>query len=113
MKSKAVFIKSGKIVGKVTRDVFHKSLDSRKHFLRKPPSIAFDKESLKNAIQYGAKRVLVFDTHKKETYTATIDQIYKNGMDVNRGFGKQIALPLSYWEIESANSIQLELLNVA
>ena len=113
MESKAVFIRSGKIVGNVVGEIFHKKMDSRKHFLRKPPAIAFDVKSIEKAERYGAKRILVFDTHKRETYTATIDQIYKKGMDVNRGFGKQIALPLSYWKIESADVTQLELLNVA
>lgn len=113
MESKAVFIRSGKIVGKVTGEIFYKKLDSRKHFLRKPPAIAFDEKSIDKAVGYGAKRVLVFDTHKEETYTAKISQIYKDGMKVDRGFGKQIALPLSYWKKESAKSTQLELLNVA
>ena len=113
MESKAVFIRSGKVVGNVTGEIFHKRMDSRKHFLRKPPAIAFDEKSLEKAMSYGAKRVLVLDTHKKDTYTATISQIYKNGMKVDRGFGKQIALPLSYWKKESAELAQLELLHVA
>tara|TARA_B100001939_G_scaffold26639_1_gene21511 strand:- start:518 stop:880 length:363 start_codon:yes stop_codon:yes gene_type:complete len=113
-KSKAVFIRNGKAVGNVIHDVFHKKLDSRKHFLRTPPAIAFDVSSIKKAERYGAKKINVYDTYKRESYTALIKTLNQNGMRLNRGFGEQIALPLQFWQVTSADEgEQMELLDAS
>ncbi len=111
---KAVFIRSGKAVGSVINNIFFKKLDSRKHFLRKPPAIAFDVSSIEKAERYGASIINVYDTHKKVIYTAKISTLNKNGMKLNRGFGNQIALPLHFWKKESEKTQQqMELLDAS
>ena len=109
---KAVFIQSGKAVGSVIGKKFIKKLDSRKHFLKVPPAIAFDVSSINKAERYGATILSVFDTHKKVFYTAQIKSLQENGMNINRGFGSQIALPLQFWKKESGDEQnQMELLS--
>ena len=100
MIEKAVFIRRGKAVGTIKGDVFYKKLSSRRHFLRKPPAISFDEESLKKAFNYGAKKIVIYDKDTKKNYTANFETVYEKGFKVGRGFGKQIALPLSFWNVE-------------
>ena len=112
LEPKAVFIQSGKAVGSVIGKKFIKKLDSRKHFLKVPPAIAFDKSSISKAERYGATILSVFDTHKKVFYTAQIKSLHENGMNINRGFGSQLALPLQFWKKESVDEQkQMELLS--
>ena len=94
--------------------MFVKKLDSRKHFLKVPPAIAFDKSSINKAERYGAKMLSVYDTYKKVFYTAKIKSLRENGMNINRGFGNQIALPLQFWKKESVDEQkQMELLSAS
>ena len=112
LEPKAVFIQSGKAVGTVIGKKFIKKLDSRKHFLKVPPAIAFDVSSIKKAERYGATILSVFDTYKKVFYTAQIKSLQENGININRGFGSQIALPLQFWKKESVDELnQMELLS--
>jgi len=100
MIEKAVFIKRGKVVGNVKGDTFYKRLSGSKHFLRRPPAISFDEKSLKKAYGYGAKRIVVHDKDTNKNYIANLYTVYEKGFKVDRGFGKQIALPLSFWNVE-------------
>jgi hypothetical protein len=79
--------------------VFRKTVSGSKHFLRKPEAIAFDIESVKAAEAAGASLVVVQDRDTGKTYTASIDQIWKSGLYLDRGFGQQVALPLTYWTV--------------
>jgi len=97
---KVIFIKSGRAVGTVRGDVFYKGMSSKKHFLRKPPAISFDEQSLKKAFDYGAKKIVIHDKDTNKNYIAKFETVYEKGFKVDRGFGKQIALPLSFWNVE-------------
>ena len=87
---------SGRIIGKVEGKVFYKSI-RKKHYLRKPPAIAFDIESLRNAELAGATSVQVSDTDTGKIYYTPIRKIWDIGQRFNRGFGNQIYLCLSDW----------------
>ena len=100
MIEKAIFIKSGRAVGTVKGDVFYKKMSSKKHFLRKPPAISFDEGSLKKAFGYGAKKIVIHDKDTGKNYLANFETVYEKGFEVNRGFGRQIALPLAFWNVE-------------
>jgi hypothetical protein len=86
-----------RIVGSVKDGVFIKTVKASKHFLRVPPAIAFDIDSLKRASEAGAHTVRVIDTDCNRVYVAPISTIWSKGFEVNRGFGRQIALLLKYW----------------
>ncbi len=100
------------IVGYVRGGVFHKTLRSN-HFLQKPPAIAFDVSTLRDAEQAGAQRVEIVDAESKRIYRAAISTIWTNGFRLNRGFGRQIALPLAEWNRDTERAEQLELFEVA
>lgn len=96
-----------KVVGVVSGNTFIKNVHGNKHFLRTPPAIAFDVEALDNAIEAGATIVMVHDLDTQKDYYATIRMINSNGFKLDRGFGKQIALPIEYWEREPSNQMSL------
>ncbi len=99
----------GHVVGKVKGDTFYKSVDGSRHFLRVPPAICFDVQSLKDTEQVGAVYAEVADRETGKVFHASIRLIWENGFKVNRGFGDQIALPLDKWEIVG-EPLQLALL---
>jgi hypothetical protein len=85
-----------KVIGKVNGDTFYKSI-RKNHFLRCPPAIAFDIDSLTQAEQAGAIKVQVTDKEDGTIYRATIQHIRDKGREFNRGFGDQIFLTMEGW----------------
>jgi len=97
----------GRRIGHVQECVFHKSIKPN-HYLKKPPAIAFDVESLKDAEQAGAIWVHVKDKVTGVVYKASIAQIWRAGFEFDRGFGLQRALVLSAWT-RQGKALQLDL----
>ena len=94
----ALVWQDGKRIGSVDHGVFKKTVHASRHFLRKPePAIALSLESLKRAEDLGALFVQVYDAESHVTYSAAISHIRARGFEVDRGFGKQLALPLAGW----------------
>ena len=92
----AVYV-GGKVVGHVSGDIFSKKVKGSKHFLRKPPAIAFDRNSLEQAERLGASKIIIHDTESRISYSGALQTVLKRGFKVNRGHGDQIALPLADW----------------
>lgn len=90
----------GKQVGFVIGDIFRKRVKASKHFLRKPPAIAFDKISIDIAKEYGATKIRVLDIEDDVIYSATMWDLENKGFDIDRGHGKQIAMLKSEWKSE-------------
>ncbi len=88
---------NGRVVGYVKAGVFYKSISGSKHFLHKPPAIAFDISTLNDAEKAGAVRVEVYDRETRTTYRATLAHVLDKGFTFNRGWGEQIALPFEGW----------------
>ena len=88
-----------KLHGKVTGDTYHKQVSGSVHMLRKPPAWALDVCDLAEAVRRGATRVSIHDQDTGTTYAANVALIYERGFEFNRGYGKQIALPLQFWGI--------------
>ena len=87
----------GKVYGILYGQELRKSLVGSRHFLRKPPAIALDKGALDRAEQAGAVKVRVVDQETGIVYLATIAHLRRAGLDINRGWGAQLALPLESW----------------
>lgn len=97
------------VVGRVKDGIFHKSIKPN-HYLQKPPAIAFDVQSLKDAEQAGANRVHVKDKQTGVIWIASIEHIWRAGFRFNRGWGEQIGLPLSgFIQQKPGGGLQLEL----
>lgn len=90
-------LRNGRVVGVVRGDVFHKSVSGRRHFLRRPAAIAFDVDTLRQAVDAGARRVRVVDTDNGDVYEADIDEVWAHGWAFNRGWGDQVALHKRRW----------------
>ena len=88
---------NNKVVGKVKGGTFKKRLTASKHFLKKPPSIAFDVTSLLQAKYAGAEAIEINEVETGSIYFTTMNKVFKKGIRLNRGHGNQIALTLENW----------------
>ncbi len=86
-----------RVVGSVYGDVFRKHVRGSAHFLRRPPAIALDVQSIADAESAGAMWAEIHDTESGKVYRARLSSIRAYGAVFNRGFGQQIYLPLSAW----------------
>ena len=98
-----------KVIGVVMKDELYKRVNSSKHFLHVPPAIAVDESALEQAESNGASIVHVWDKDKNRDYYALISTIKTLGFHLDRGFGKQVALALSYWEDKRPLTQQIKL----
>ncbi|HHX43149.1 MAG TPA: hypothetical protein GX714_04070 [Chloroflexi bacterium] len=90
----------GKAVGRVGRDaIFRKSVRGSRHALRKPPAWALDIDSLLEAERLGATMVEIRDCESGLRYRASVERIWRHGITIDRGHGRQVALPLSRWTV--------------
>lgn len=97
----------GKPIGYVKDGVFVKRVDGRKHFLRKPPAIALDLGSLRDARKLGAIEVRIIDTTSGIEYVAALEFIKRKGFYLERGHGEQVALPMKYWAKHDTRQLNL------
>ncbi|MBI1795180.1 MAG: hypothetical protein HYR70_13465 [Chloroflexi bacterium] len=95
-KSKTKIKVNGRIVGQIVGDEFRKNIHTN-WILRTPPAIANDVQALHDAENAGAAYCVFTNTDTGIIYRTTISKIWDMGFPVNRGFGEQIALPLSLW----------------
>ena len=94
----------GKVIGQVRADgTFYKRVLGSKHMLHTPPAWAVDLSSIRYAQTVGAKRVVIYDRETKITYEATLLHFHKHHFRLDRDFGAQVALPLEFWTVHSAN----------
>lgn len=93
-----IYLDSGKEIGEVSGTTFRKVIEGSKHFLRRPPAIAFDVVTIQEAEKLGAKDIMVVDKETKKKYRTTIFNLWHFGFMFNRGKGDQIALRMPYWK---------------
>ena len=88
-----------RVVGYVKGDTFYKTISGSKHFLRQPPAILFDIQSLSDAEGYAAIYCHVTDRDTGNIYTASIALIWGKPIYKDYGFGKQVGLCLKEWTV--------------
>lgn len=91
---------SGRCVGSVNGDTFHRNAIGSKHMLRKPLGWAVDACILDQLHECNALRVTVTDSETGSTYAAPLDTFERYAIHLNRGYGPQRALPLGYWSVD-------------
>jgi hypothetical protein len=104
------FSTTGKPIATLQGNVLKKRVRGSLHMLRRPPAWAVDAIVLQQARQDGAATVEVEDIETRRRYTAPIEAFDRWGIRFNRGFGDQVALPLSHWQTEPVGARQLSLL---
>lgn len=96
-----------KKVGVVRDGVFIKVVHSRRHFMHLPVEmIAFDIESLNNAIKAGATKVKIMDLDTGKEYHTDMEYLKEHGKHLkDYGYGKQIGMNLDLWSKGNGRTI--------
>lgn len=85
--------------------LLHKTVaDGRRHFLKVPPSIAFDDDILRQAGELGAVDIAVTDGSTGAIYRCTLGVFRAHCEVVDRGFGRQLCLRFTWWSRNGAPS---------
>jgi hypothetical protein len=91
-----------RIAGALVDGWLRKIVQASKHMLRSPRGWAIDAHALAAARSAGALGLRIEDTESGKTYLATWAALDAHGYTFDRGYGRQIALPLRYWQLEGA-----------
>jgi hypothetical protein len=103
----------GQVVASLKGCTLTKWVRGSLHQLRQPPAWAFDVSILEAARQDGAQVVEVVDTESRKIYRTPLITFFLHGTHIDRGFGQQLALPLTFWRIETPGARQLKLFEEA
>jgi hypothetical protein len=99
-----VHISTGRVVGQVIDGTLVKTVDSRRHQLKKPPAWACDISVLKQAENLGATKIILQDIHSEINWNANLSAFWgKGSFRLNRGYGEQRCLPLPLWTKSGKN----------
>lgn len=96
---KSKIFAGSRVVGEVTGGVFKKTVSGSVHFLRKPPAIALDVDSIRQAREYGAVSIQITDRETGREYSCDLEYFDRHSFALNRGFGDQRAMPLDRWVV--------------
>ncbi len=94
-----VFNSSGHVIGEIRGNTLYKKVKSSVHMLLMPKAWAIDEDAIDFAVSKGTTDIEVSDKESGSVYRCSIQTFVRYGVKINRGFGQQIALPLSYWSI--------------
>jgi hypothetical protein len=72
-------------------------LRGSKHLLRSPQAICFDASIIEQAQYLGCQSIEVKDIETNIVYRVQFTDFKEKAISINRGFGSQLALPLTYW----------------
>jgi hypothetical protein len=67
--------------------------------LTRPPAWAADRDTLYQAKAAGAVKVCIEDLDTGMVYTAGLADFFRRGLEVGRGHGDQLGLPLAFWTV--------------
>ena len=99
-----IYSDTGRIVGWRKGDAICKNVIASKHMLLKPRGWAWDKSIILEAEKDGCKRTIIYDKENDLVYSAPLKYFFLYGVEINRGFGTQICLPIHYWTTTSTGN---------
>jgi hypothetical protein len=79
--------------------VLRKTALASKHMLRAPSGWCFDAAIIATAEARGVQRVEVRDSETGDLYTAALSDFRAHGIELDRGHGPQVCLPLTRWRV--------------
>ena len=91
----------GWIVGEIIDELLVKIVRSSRHMLRDPRGWAWDEAIITQAEAQGMILTLIRDDETGKVYGAKLSDFRKYGVQVNRGFGVQLCLPMRHWQVIS------------
>lgn len=103
----ALYNRKGQVTGVIDGGRLLKSgIDPAKHQLRYPPAYAIDKEHLEKLTEQSGWGVELV-TITGDVWSAPIGLFLLNGINLDRGEGKQVALPLQYWTKQDGRQMSM------
>lgn len=90
-------------MGEVSDGVLRKFVDSRHHFLRHPPAISLDASIF---ARFDLDMIAIVDTFERKFYWSTADNFRDKSIQIDRGFGRQLALGLEHWKPSERESLE-------
>ena len=87
----------GRLIGNIEDGVFFKHVKSE-HQLRKPPAWATDADSFDKEVVPNCHRIVLINTDSGKRYATSVEVFIRHRIEFNRGYGRQYALPLRWWE---------------
>jgi hypothetical protein len=95
---------SGKVIGKVSGDVFCKKVVKSKHLLRKWNAWGIDKAVVDSLIRNGIKQIIVHEKEENIDYETSVKDFVEKGIKEDFGHGDQIFLSLENFTKEAKNN---------
>lgn len=95
-----IYAQNGRIVARADCCRMQKVIQGSKHFLRTPPAIAFDVFCINQAKKMNLKEIHVLDSETRTLYIVDMETFLAKSLQLNRGFGEQMALTMEYWKVE-------------
>ena len=92
-----VYRSDGRICGEIAGDILRKTA-RREHQLQRPAAWGWDTAIIDQAEQAGARFTEITDDNGR-IWRASLADFRRHGVRVNRGYGEQVALPLSFWQV--------------
>lgn len=97
----------GRVLGRVYGTTYKRTLTDGQ-FLRKPPAICISQDVLDKLLSMGVIDLVMTNRDTGVKYKATLAHFQEAGFPLDRGAGKQVALPLYGWVTTSTGIKQLE-----
>lgn len=93
-----VYSTDGRIIGTIEGGIYFKSVSARLHQLRRPPAWAVDAAAFDKDIAPHCRGIVITDLDSGKRYSTSIVAFLSRRISLNRGFGKQYALALRWWD---------------
>jgi hypothetical protein len=90
----------GQVVASLEGRILRKVVRGSLHQLRRPAAWAIDLQIFDTAKRDGALILEIYDTETGKTYWTPISTFDCWGFELDRGHGRQVALPLERWQVE-------------
>lgn len=87
-----------RVIGHVVGDTFFKTAHASRHLLKRPRGWAADLATLDDARAAGATHIQIHDAESGAIYRTSIQTMLDAGLEIDRGYGRQIVLPLADWQ---------------
>lgn len=100
-----IFTASGQKAGAIQGKHFIKRASGKKHFLRKPRSIAIDLAIVKELEKRNVEMLVVHDGDDGKSYYVALRYFLAHALCIKRGHGEQRALLLIEWQESEAKAM--------
>ena len=92
-----IFTKNNNFLGDVTRGVFSRTFNYKKHVLHSKNAICFGMPLLERLQAENVREIRYTDDKDGTAYSIRLSMVYACGESLSQGY-PQIAVPIHYWE---------------